>query len=184
MADIACCRETQEIPATFTAETGWPGGEDCSLVTSISTFLEWPLRLREVSDTSLGVSAVSVGARWPKFVHDQEISHGAFLIFEVVDELRLVVAIHRRSGLAHAASQQKQPAVNSNVRVYREPPENLHRLPCLSSRADLNADAVDALYPHFLKTLRKTHTKKCASSKMVSCNPKSLSATRSLIRTF
>jgi hypothetical protein len=34
---------SQEIPEPFSAETGWPGEDDCALMTSITTPKEWPL---------------------------------------------------------------------------------------------------------------------------------------------
>ena len=86
----------QEIPATFTAETGWPCSTECALVTSITTPKEWPLKLHKFVDVSSGRSAVSVGGGWAKFVLDQNLGLGAFLTFEVVDDRRLVVAHHQR----------------------------------------------------------------------------------------
>ena len=86
----------QEIPKSFAAETGWPGEENCALVTSISTLKEWPLQFRRLSDACAGVAAVTVGGGWSKFVEDQNLGPGAFLTFELVDERRLVVALHNR----------------------------------------------------------------------------------------
>ena len=164
--------ETQEIPASFTAETGWPVEEDCALVTSISTVKEWPLRFMALPDMLAGVSAVSICAGWPNFVHDQQLGYGAFLTFEIVDERRLVVSIHRRA-LAHADSSQKHL-----VQDCREPEHCRKNIPCLSSRRGLHELLSDSR-PHFQRTLRKTHTKKCASCRMVSWNPKSISCTHS-----
>ena len=90
---------SQEIPATFTAETRWPGEEDCALLTSISTVKEWPLKFRLLPDVRTGISAVSVGGGWAKFLEDQNLGVGAFMTFEVVDERRLVVALHHRSAV-------------------------------------------------------------------------------------
>lgn len=45
-----------------------------------------------------GIAATSVGGGWARFVSDQNLGHGALLTFEVVDDWRLVVALHRRSG--------------------------------------------------------------------------------------
>lgn len=165
MADTAWAGKTQEIPASFTTETGWPRYEDCALVTSISTAEEWPIRLQHVLDIIPGVSAVSVGAGWPKFVSDQALGHGAFLTIEIVDDRRLVVSIHRRS----AVDFDQSPAV---VRDYCEAPLTPNNVPCLSSRQCLHDTHRDAR-PQFQKTLRKTHTKKGASARMVRSSAKS-----------
>lgn len=45
----------QEIPAAFTAETGWPATDECALVTSINFAREWPLQLRRYSNVQNGV---------------------------------------------------------------------------------------------------------------------------------
>lgn len=163
----------QEIPASFTAETGWPGAKDCALVTSISTRKEWPIRFRRFPDMAVGGTAMSVGAGWPKFISDQDLGIGAFCTFEVVDDRRLVVGIHRRSANAHALS----PHV---VRDYRETPEGPNNVPCLYHRPSIHEAHSDGR-PHFQKTLRKTHTKKCASARMVSCSPKSLASPHSVV---
>lgn len=84
--------KSQEIPATFTAETGWPGNDECALVTSVNFAKEWPLQFRRYSDVHTGVSAVFGGGGWAKFVADHHLGDGAFLTFEVVDERSLVVA--------------------------------------------------------------------------------------------
>lgn len=88
---------SQEIPASFTSETGWPGEDECALVTSITTPTEWPLQFQRLLDVSDGISAVSVGDGWAKFLESQNLGIGAFLTFEVVDDRRLVVAHHHRS---------------------------------------------------------------------------------------
>ena len=174
MADIAWGCETHEIPASFTAETGWPVEEDCALVTSINTVKEWPLRFNLFPDMSPGVPAVSVCAGWPKFVRDQDLGYGAFLTFEIVDTRRLVVSIHRRSSLAHADFPQKHVDISYVVQDSREGDEGMTNIHSLSSHPGLHDIPSDSP-PHFLKTLRKTHTAKCASSRMVSSNLKSLS---------
>lgn len=145
------------------------------MVTSISTVKEWPLRFMAFPDMPAGESAVCVCAGWPKFVRDQDLGYGAFLTFEIVDDRRLVVSIHRHSVLAHADSQQKRV-----VEDCREPDEGMNNIPYLSSRPGLPELLSDS-HPHFQKTLRKTHTKKCASSRMVSWNPNSLSCTHSFV---
>ena len=89
--------KTQEIPASFTAKTGWPQVEECLLVTSISRAKEWPLQLRLHPGMPDGISAVSVGGGWAKFIADHQLGDGAFLTFEVVADDCLVVALHCRS---------------------------------------------------------------------------------------
>lgn len=145
------------------------------MVTSISTVKEWPLRFMAFPDMSAGVSAVSVCAGWPKFVCDHDLGYGAFLTFEIVDERRLVVSIHRRSALAHAVSPQKHV-----VQECREPNDGMNNIPCLSSRPGLH-ELLNDSRPHFQKTLRKTHTMKCASSRMVSWNHNSHSCTHPVV---
>ena len=76
---------------------------------------------------------MSVCAGCPKFIHDQDLGYGAFLTFEIVDERRLVVGIHRRSALAHAVSPQKHMDTNYVVRDCCEPDEDMNNIPCLSS---------------------------------------------------
>ena len=91
--------QSQEIPATFTEETGWPVFEQCALVTLLDFSKEWPLKLHRKSDVHTGVSAVSVGGGWSKFVADHHLGDGAFLTFEVVDSRTLVVALHACSAI-------------------------------------------------------------------------------------
>ena len=69
----------QEIPATFTAETGWPRFDECALVTSMTFAKEWPLQFRRYASFHKGVSAVSVGGGWVKFVEDHNLGEGAFV---------------------------------------------------------------------------------------------------------
>jgi hypothetical protein len=76
---VACLGETQEIPATFTIETSWSGEENCALVTSITIQKEWPLRFRRFPNMRRGVSAVSVGEGWARFMSDQGLGLGALL---------------------------------------------------------------------------------------------------------
>lgn len=163
--------ETQEIPATFTVLTGWPSCEDCALVTSISTRKEWPLRFRRLPEVHRGISAVSVGAGWARFIRDQQLGVGAFLTFKVVDSRRLVVALHRRFASTDVSPLHQHLFDAALVRdcLEREPPEvdNSHPMP-----PDLLSEVRGNRRPHFQKTLRKTHTKKYASAKLVSARPK------------
>lgn len=115
---------------------------------------------------------MSVGAGWQKFIRDQDIGYGVFLTFEVVDELRLVVGIHRGTSLAQADSPQEDVAPNYIVNDYGESPEGMKNIPCLPSWLGINEVLGDARRPQFQKTLRKSHTKQCASSKLVSLSPK------------
>ena len=159
----------QEIPATFTAETGWPS-EECALVTSINTLKEWPLQTRRLDDVLPGVSAVSVGGGWAKFLADHNLGKGAFLTFEVVDERHLVVALHNRSAPEDLHVPQQLHGDTDLVRdlLEHEPPEagdSQHTQSPLLSEAHGNER------PHFRKTLRKTHTLKNDSSRIVSATP-------------
>lgn len=161
---------SQKIPATFTADTGWPVEEDCALVTSITFQEEWPVQLRLLPDVSTGYSAVSVGGGWAKFIAEQDLGLGAFLTLEFVDERRLVVTHHHRS-CAGDWQEQQQPEVDSAaVRDCRsrEPPEVDHSHP---SQANVLPEDQSGDRPQFRKTLRKTHLKKQDSSRMVSAEP-------------
>ena len=158
---------TQEIPATFTQETGWPGSEDCALVTSITMLKEWPLRFRMFPDARRGVSAVSVGEGWARFMSDHGLGLGAVVTFEVVDCRRLVVGIHRRSALTEPHGFQ-QPVTCTHIACDSQAtPEVDPKTPDHSTQPGCHEVRLDAR-PHFWKTLRRTHTKNCASSRMVS----------------
>ena len=154
----------------LTAETGWPHEEECALVTSISTAKEWPLQLRRLPKMPRGISAVSVGGGWTKFIADQHLGDGAFLTIEVVDERRLVVALHYHSAHEHIKPFQL-PGVNSTiVRDCRdiEPPVEDNPQPVQASV--LREVRIDER-PDF----QKTHMKKHESSRIVSvtpCSPK------------
>lgn len=161
--------ELQEIPATFTAKTGWPSCEDCALVTSISTRKEWPLRIRRLPDAHRGISAVSIGGGWARFIADQHLGVGAFLTFEVVDSRRLVVALHRCSAPTDYSPLHQHRFDAALVRdcLQREPPEvdTLNPMPSDSLSPVRGNDR-----PHFQKMLRKAHMKKYASNKLVSAH--------------
>ena len=136
-------------------------------MTSISTVKEWPLRFQRLPDMHSGIAATSVGGGWSRFVADQNLSIGAFLTFEVVDDRRLVVSLHRRSGAEDDGPAQKSAFPNNLVRDRsdREAPEAGH---CATEQSS----AVPCVHcdnrPHFQKTLKKTHMRKMASSKLVS----------------
>ena len=164
---VACMGESQEIPATFTIETGWPGSENCALVTSITMSKEWTLRLRRLPDMRRGVSAVSTGEGWARFMSDHGFGLGALLTFEVVDERRLAVGIHRRSALTEPRSFQHLSEGSRIACGSRVQAENTSSIPDHLCRHSLHLVCGEAR-PHFHKTLRKTHTTKCASSRMVS----------------
>ena len=160
---------SQEIPAPFTAETGWPAEDDCTLMTSITTPKEWPLQFRRLNSGVMpGISAVSVGAGWERFITDQNIGVGAFLTFEVVDDRRLVVAVHHRAA-ATTCQHLPQPDFDTGgVRGRQEYPEvdeNGRR--CLNVLPDVKSEA----RPTFRKTMRMSHLKKHDSSRLVSAVP-------------
>ena len=127
----------------------------------------WPLRLRRFPDMQRGVSAVSTGEGWARFMSDHQLGLGALLTFEVVDERRLVVGIHRRSALTEPQSFQQLPEGSHIACGSRVQAENSNSIPDHLCRHGLHPLRGDAR-PHFHKTLRKTHTKKSASSRMVS----------------
>ena len=159
----------QKIPATFTAETGWPVEEDCALVTSISLKEEWPLQLRHLPDVSTGFSAVSVGGGWAKFITDHNLGVGSFLTFEVVDDRRLVAAQHIRCGAESCEGPQQHEVDSGAVRDSRgshpSEAENSHR-----PRSIVHPEVRSATLPQFRKTMRKTHLKKHDSSRIVSAH--------------
>ena len=157
----------QEIPASFTAKTGWPTCEDCALVTSISTRKEWPLRIRRLPDAQRGISAVSIGGGWARFIADQHLGVGAFLTFEVVDSRRLVVALHRCSTAPDYSPLHQHrfdaALVRDCLQSEHTKVDRVNPMP-----ADSHSGVRGNDRPHFLKTLRKAHMKKYASSKLVS----------------
>ena len=158
----------QEIPASFTAETGWPGEEDCAIVTSITTMSEWPIKFRRLHNVRKGiVSAVSVGEGWAEFIADHNLGPDAFLTFEIVDSRRLVAAFHHRSALEDFA-QPQLPSVCA--RLARDTfPLNPSDAGDNHPRQSLQLSDVQRNdCPHFRKTLRKSHTKKQHSSRIVS----------------
>lgn len=159
-----CLWPTQEIPATFTTETGWPFGEHCGLVTSIDG-KEWPLCIRRLPDMRRGVSAVSVGEGWARFMADQGLGLGALLTFEVVDERRLVVGIHRRNALTEPQAFQQLCGDGQHIAGdSAEVNNNSHSQPARPGKLEFSGDT----RPHFHKKLSKTHIKKHASSRIVS----------------
>ena len=159
----------QEIPASFTAETGWPGEENCALVTSISTIREWPLQFRRLHDLRKGiVKAVSVGDGWAQFIADQNLGPGAFLTFEIVDSRRLVVALHHRSapedfGQPHLADMDTKLVRDRDISDAGDNGRR-HSLQVYQVRIDDR--------PNFIKTLRKSHMLKQDSAQIVSANPR------------
>lgn len=115
---------------------------------------------------------MSVGGGWAKFCADQLLGDGAFLTFEVVDERRLVVALHCRS--AHDNMKPFQlPGVDGTVvrdcSDIKPPVEDNPQPVQASVRHEVRIDEC----PHFQKTLRKTHTKKHESNRIVSATPRS-----------
>lgn len=67
---------------------------------------------------------MSIGGGWAKFLQDQNLGEGALLTFEVVDERRLVVAIHNRSPYDLHEPQQLHGDTNEILDLLeREAPE-------------------------------------------------------------
>lgn len=150
----------------FTALTGWPVEEHCALVTNMTMQEEWPVQLRHLPDVSSGYSAVSVGGGWAKFLSDNNLSIGAFLTFEVVDERRLVVAHHLRCAAEGCEDSQQTDVESGTVRDWRprEPPsaEHTHRLATVS-----HTDVRLGTTAQFRKTIHKTNLTKHDSSRIV-----------------
>lgn len=138
-------------------------------MTSINTTQEWPLKLRRSTDIHGGVMAVSVGGGWAKFCSDQHLGTGGFMTFEIVDERRLVVAIH-----AHNALEDYQPLAQERVvdateepacgDIVPPPADNIDTLP--SNRRVLTEERTESR-PQFSKTLRKTHLKNNGLGRLV-----------------
>ncbi|KAG0565589.1 hypothetical protein KC19_8G201700 [Ceratodon purpureus] len=86
-----------EVPASFTATTGWPGAAQCSLLTSLRDPKEWPLQMGQLPPSSRAGNAVSDSAGWINFLRHMPVSVGDILVFEHVDDRCLVasVAYHR-----------------------------------------------------------------------------------------
>ena len=168
---------SQEIPATFTAETGWPYVEESCLVTSIDFAKTWPLHLRRSADAHMGVSVVSVGGGWAQFVSDHELSEGAFLTFEMVDERTLVVAVHAIGAPCSDESHEQERIPEETYwhlcSANWPPPRDSCEAP-QSLRQVVTEVAIDPHQIQFHKTLRKTHLKKNDGGRLVSTDPNSL----------
>lgn len=171
--------QSQEIPATFIEETGWPLFEQCALVTSLDFEKEWPLQIHRKSDVHTGVSAVSVGGGWSKFVMDHHLGNGAFLTFEVVDSRTLVVALHARgtidSRCQRPSREPLHPTCSQNPRGDHVPPPDDIGDTHLTIPGVLTEVACDHRV-QFQKTLRKTHMKKNDGGRLVRTVPTSLSS--------
>ncbi|KAG0572752.1 hypothetical protein KC19_VG121900 [Ceratodon purpureus] len=107
-----------EVPAEFSSKTGWPGVENCAIVTS-TKFKEWPLRKTQLSSlTSLGF-AMSDSAGWLKFLGDQDVSAGDVLVFEQVDERCLVASVAYQSGRPSVTEDVPQ-VINSDIPTFKK----------------------------------------------------------------
>ncbi|KAG0555330.1 hypothetical protein KC19_12G161500 [Ceratodon purpureus] len=82
-----------DVPQEFTASTGWPGCADCGIITSSATMQESPVRFDRT-----GSVARSVGDGWARFLRDNNIRKGKFVVFEPVDERCLVAVVYPKSG--------------------------------------------------------------------------------------
>ena len=126
---------------------------------------------------------MSIGGGWAKFLQDQNLGEGALLTFEVVDERRLVVAIHNRSPYDLHEPQQLHGDTNEILDLLeREAPEAGDSQP---TRSPLLSKAHGVERASFRKKLRKTHTLKYDSSRLVSATPPPpFTALRSLLSSF
>lgn len=138
-------------------------------MTSIRCVKEWPVRFRRLPAMPGGVAATSVGGGWARFVSDQNLGHGAFLTFEVVDDWRLVVGVHRRSGAEdlQPVCQEKEFAHNADRACCRKPecPQVENSTP---EHSTVLSEVRCLERPQFRKTLRKSHMRKHESCKLVS----------------
>ncbi|KAG0622390.1 hypothetical protein M758_3G094000 [Ceratodon purpureus] len=83
-----------EIPQKFRKRTGWPRNSDCSLITSITTLAQWPLRMEPSGSSGGRLAWQSVGDGYRNFLNDNNVTPPALLVFEVVDDAALSVTIH------------------------------------------------------------------------------------------
>ena len=130
------CSPLQEIPTTFTYKTGWPGSQECAVVTSTAGNREWPVHF-EIEDVGGGKrKATSVGPQWPRFLVEHEVLPGSILVFEVLDPRCLVVTIYhtespRKEVLAREAFALRR---HSDGVVFQKRLRASHLRPGLSGR--------------------------------------------------
>lgn len=158
----------QEIPKSFSARSGWPGHLDVTLVTSITREKQWPLQLRRVEPGS-SLTAISIGSGWDEFVKDNGVGLGDLLVFEVVDEVCLVVTIHRHRPRPATHGKKKPPAEMA-------PTPKPARTPTAVERTGSSAQAPPSAYkpfwgPQFCKTLRVSHLRSGGAARLVSLPP-------------
>ncbi|KAG0575945.1 hypothetical protein KC19_3G210300 [Ceratodon purpureus] len=130
-----------EVPAPFTAMTGWPGAAHCSLLTSYRGHREWPLQMTQVSSSSRVGNAISDSVGWANFIDHMAVSVGDILIFELVDDHTLEASIAYHRGRA---------------------PHSLHIPDSMHS----DPQVVNANRPHFKKKLRISHTRADKSARL------------------
>ena len=140
-------------------------------MTSISRAKEWPLQLRLLPGMPDGISAVSVGGGWAKFIADHQLGDGAFLTFEVVADDCLVVALHCRGAHEDMEPFQRTGVDFTQVRGCGdiEHSQVVNPKPVLAA---VLRQAHSSERPQFQKTIRKTHMKKHSSSRIVSAHPR------------
>lgn len=142
----------QEVPAPFSAATGWPGAVQCAVVTSLRNPLEWPLRMTQLSSSSCVGTAISDSYGWSKLTEHMAVSVGDVLDFELVDERCLLASIaYSRGRVPEVVPQEAQVRGGHSPRIAPEEPQ-----------------VVNDSTPHFKKKLRPSHTRAHKSARLVS----------------
>ncbi|KAG0617921.1 hypothetical protein M758_4G025000 [Ceratodon purpureus] len=139
-----------EVPAPFSAATGWPGAVQCAVVTSLRNPLEWPLRMTQLSSSSCVGTAISDSYGWSKFTEHMAVSVGDVLDFELLDERCLLASIaYSRGRVPEVVPQEAQVTGGHSPRVAPEEPQ-----------------VVNDSTPHFKKKLRPSHTRAHKSARL------------------
>ena len=131
MSELCWC--AQEIPHKFRKWTGWPRNSECSLITSITTLQQWPLRM-EPSGTSGGrLASQSVGDGYRKFLNENDVTPPSLLVFEVVDDAALSVTIYRGDA-PPPARELPPPKYEEGRRHFQKTLRVCHTRPAASTR--------------------------------------------------
>lgn len=126
--------------------------------------------MRRCTELDSGVSAVSVGSGWAKFVADQRLLPGALLTFEVADSRCLVAALHGCSATVDHQTLQLERAVEANSANDRKTLVHPPVVPGdhVNPSEGVVTEAENESRPQFQKTLRKTHLKSNDAGRLVS----------------
>ncbi|KAG0568744.1 hypothetical protein KC19_6G042500 [Ceratodon purpureus] len=146
-----------EVPASFTATTGWPGAVQCSLLTSLRDPKEWPLQMGQLPSSSCVGNAVSDSTGWANFLRHMAVSVGDIIVFEFVDSRCLVASIAYHRGCPPQNVPEEPQVVN--VIVPAEPQVVSVNVPELPQVVNVNS-------PFFKKKLRATHARAHKSARL------------------